>query len=65
MNNKKISKKLMQLRGKQRRDEVASAIGISTSALVMYERGERVPRDDIKIKLANYYGVSVDYIFFT
>ena len=31
----------------------------------MYEAGERVPRDEIKIKLAKFYNRSVSYIFFT
>ena len=35
------------------------------SALAMYEAGERVPRDEIKIKLAKIYNRSVNYIFFT
>jgi putative transcriptional regulator len=30
----------------------------------MYENGERVPSDQIKIKLASLYGKSVGYIFF-
>lgn len=64
MDRKIISEKLIQLRGTQRREAVAKACGISTSALAMYEQGERVPRDDIKIRLANYYGCTVDSIFF-
>ncbi|WP_423748200.1 hypothetical protein [Bacillus cereus] len=30
----------------------------------MYENGQRIPRDNIKIKLANFYGVTVQTIFF-
>lgn len=29
----------------------------------MYERGERVPRDDLKMRIAKYFGVSVQEIF--
>lgn len=57
---------LMQLRkakGKSRR-EVAEAIGVSPSSIAMYERGERVPRDEIKAKFAAYYKKSVSSIFF-
>ena len=57
---------LMQLRkakGKSRR-EVAEAIGVSPSSIAMYERGERAPKDDTKVKLANYYKKSVTSIFF-
>ena len=44
--------------------EVAEAIGVSHSAIAMYERGERVPKDDVKVRLANYYKRSVASIFF-
>ena len=61
----RYSKKLIDLRGNKTREKVAKAVGISVSALQMYENGERVPRDWIKIKLADYYDVSVQYIFFS
>ena len=44
--------------------EASKAIGISRSALQMYETGCRIPKDDIKIKLAEYYGLSVQDLFF-
>jgi putative transcriptional regulator len=59
-----IGKKLMILRGNRTRREVANALGISISAIRMYENGQRIPRDDIKVKLAKYYGVSVDNLFY-
>lgn len=64
LNSKCIAQKLIKLRGKQSREKVAKACGISVSALAMYEQGERIPRDDIKIKLAKYYNRSVNFIFF-
>ena len=64
MNKKKIGERLKKLRGQKSREEVALATGISVSALTMYETGQRIPRDEIKIKLANYFGVSVSNIFF-
>lgn len=64
MNKEKISQNLIALRGDRSAREVAEAIGISTSALWMYENGERIPRDEIKIKIAQYYGVSVEDLFF-
>lgn len=63
MNNKIMAEKLRKLRGNKSRQEVAEACGISVSALAMYEAGERVPRDEIKIKLAKFYNRSVNYIF--
>lgn len=59
-----IAQRLILLRGKRTREEVAKAVGISLSAMAMYENGYRIPRDETKIKLANYYGVSVEQIFF-
>lgn len=60
----KIGNTLRILRGERTQNMVSNDIGISISALAMYERGERIPRDEIKIKLANYYGKSVQEIFF-
>ncbi len=60
----KIAERLTQLRGDRSREEVAKAIGISVSAISMYENGERIPRDSIKIKLAAYFNKSVQEIFF-
>lgn len=61
----KNGQKLKELRGKTPRQIVASATGISVSALAMYEAGERNPRDEVKIALARYYGKQVSDIFFT
>jgi len=30
----------------------------------MYERDERIPRDEVKVRIAKYYGVSVYSLFF-
>lgn len=60
----KVSERLQKLRGSRSRDEVAKAIGVSVSAIAMYENGERVPRDSIKLKFAEYYQKSVQEIFF-
>ena len=64
MDKSVISERLVKLRGTKSQEEVARATGISPSALSMYENGERVPRDEIKIRLAEYYGTSVEEIFF-
>lgn len=55
---------LIQLRGERTQAEVAKAVGISVSAISMYEQGERIPRDEIKRKLADYYKKTVGEIFF-
>lgn len=64
MERTEAGKKLVELRGNKSQEEVAKAVGITQSALSMYERGERTPRDDVKIKLANYYESDVEFIFF-
>ena len=63
-NTAEMSKKLKMLRGKKSQARAAKEIGISESALSMYEIGARIPRDEAKIKIAKYYGKTVQYIFF-
>lgn len=64
MDKSRIGEKLRALRGDKSREEVAFALGISVSALTMYETGQRIPRDEIKIGIAEYFGVTVGSIFF-
>lgn len=66
MNKKAMGEKLRSLRKEKHKTvmEVATACGISQSALTMYENGERVPRDEIKMRLADYYKRTVQTIFF-
>lgn len=59
-----IGKRLVTLRGNRSQEEVAKKLGISISALSMYEQGNRIPRDEIKIKIADFYGMTVQEIFF-
>lgn len=61
---REIGRRLIAIRGDIPRDELANAIGVSISAVSMYENGERIPRDDIKIRIANFFGRSVQEIFF-
>lgn len=58
------NEQLKMLRGENSQDEIAKQIGITKSSWAMYERGERVPRDEIKIKIANFFGKTVQEIFF-
>ena len=64
MDLRKVGRKLVSLRGARSRAEAADGIGISVSALAMYELGRRSPRDDIKIKIAQYYGTNVGKLFY-
>lgn len=63
--HKEVGSRLRKLRGTRDAKSVAKALGISTSALFMYERGERSPRDQVKMKIARYYGLPVQEIFFS
>lgn len=42
--------------------ELAKTLKINNSTLSQYESGVRVPSDDIKITIANYFDVSLDYL---
>ena len=64
MNAKEIGSRLVKLRGGISQAQVAQDIGISRSAVGMYERGQRIPRDSIKMKFVKYFNVSVEDIFF-
>lgn len=59
-----VAAALRSLRGEKSQATVANNVGISPSALAMYENGERMPRDGVKVALAKYYGVSVGALFF-
>ena len=61
---KLVGKRLIKLRGKKTQDEVSREIGITSQALSNYEQGIRIPRDNIKKRIASYYGKSVQKIFF-
>lgn len=60
-----IGEKLKKLRGKKSQKEVAKDLKITQSALGNYETDLRIPRDEVKMRIANYYGVSVEEIFFS
>ncbi|MGX2958013.1 helix-turn-helix transcriptional regulator [Peribacillus sp. JNUCC 23] len=64
MDKKLIGNRLIKLRGDKSREEVASSVDISVSALQMYENAQRIPRDEIKVRLANYYKTNVQALFF-
>lgn len=58
------AERLIAARGDRRREDVATAVGVSVSAIAMYENGARIPRDEIKIKMADYYKTTVQELFF-
>lgn len=60
-----IGKRLRRLRGIMTRKQVQNATGISQGRLGNYEHGTRVPNDEAKVILSNYYGVSIQDLFYT
>lgn len=64
MDAKEIGRRLKVLRGRTPGREVCKAVGISRSTLSMYEQGRRIPRDEIKSKLAKHYKKTVQEIFY-
>ena len=57
-------KRLAEMRGKLKQYGVAKDLGISVSALSMYETGKRNPKDETKRAFADYYGTTVEKLFF-
>lgn len=57
--------RLRRLRGKRTLSEVGNAVGMAPSTLSMLENDIRGTSDTNKKKLADYYGRTVAYIFFS
>lgn len=64
MDARAVGRRLKALRGGRSREEVALEVGISVAALTKYEQGERLPRDEVKLWLSQYYGQSIQQLFF-
>ena len=66
INVTQIGKRIKDLRIQKNMtaEDLGKALGISSSAVNMYECGQRVPRDEIKISITEYFGVSVESIFY-
>ena len=59
-----IGRRIAELRGNRSQQELAEDLGISKSALSMYERGDRMPRDEVKERIAIHFNKSIQEIFF-
>ncbi|HBB61475.1 MAG TPA: XRE family transcriptional regulator [Lachnospiraceae bacterium] len=66
MDRVKIAETLRRLRRDrgETQEELADALGVTASSIGMYETGERIPRDEVKIKIAQHFNLSVGDIFF-
>ena len=54
--------KLLRSEKNMSQQELADALGISKSAINMYERGERQPKFEILEQIADYFNVDMDYL---
>ena len=43
--------------------QTAEFLGMADNAYQMYEHGKRAPNHEITVKLADYFDVSLDYMF--
>lgn len=59
-----IGERLRALRGDRTLAEVANALGVSSMAVSLWENGKRIPSDEVKARIAKYYGVTITSIFF-
>lgn len=62
-----IGQRIKSLREKKgiTRESFCTTVGITQSALSMYENGQRIPRDEIKVKIARTLDTSIEALFFT
>ncbi len=58
MNNLRLLRKKM----KKTQQQLADFLGITQQGYACYENETRIPPTDMTIKLADYFGVSVDYL---
>lgn len=61
---KLVGERLRTLRGSKTLAEVGNDLNVTGMAISLWENGERTPSDDMKVKIAAYYDVSVTDIFF-
>lgn len=54
--------KILRENAKLTQIELAKILKINNSTLSQYENSIRIPSDDIKISIANFFDVSLDYL---
>lgn len=66
MDKKAIGMRIKELRRAKRLtvEECCAAANVSPSAWRKYEIGERIPRDEVKVAIADFFNRSVKTIFF-
>lgn len=63
--NKTTGDKLKTLRelAEESIEDTAKKVGCSASSLIAYENGDKIPRDEIKAKMAEHYNVPISELF--
>lgn len=56
--------KFLRERKKLTQTAISKALGVNPSTYNAWETGQNIPRDEMKVKIADFYGLSVGYIFF-
>lgn len=66
IDRKEVARRLRLLRWdkKMNQADLAKALKTSPAAISMYERGERIPRDEIKLRFAEFYEMTVQELFY-
>lgn len=66
MDGKQIGKRICDLRKsfKMTKRFMADALEVSYNSVCSWEYGTRIPGDEMKIRIANLFGVSVESIFY-
>lgn len=59
-----VGERLKKLRGRRSLATVARDLSCTPMAVSLWERGLRMPRDETKIRIAQYYNRSVASIFY-
>ena len=55
----------LRLKSGKTQAEMAEILNVSVSSYNQYESGIKVPRDDVKVRIAEYFNRTVQYIFFS
>lgn len=60
-----LGKRIKNLREEKNltQKDLAKKLNIANSTLSQYETGQRVPSDEVKIKIAEFFQVTLDYLF--
>lgn len=59
-----IGERLKKLRGDRTLEEIGKALNVTSMAVSLWERGERIPSDDMKMKISIFYDVPITDLFY-